>query len=90
MKKEVLNHDMKDCFKIVPTSTEENEFVIVIGNHLATEERFQSRAQAERKINKTDWNLVSAFFFALKEASGHEKKIKTEKFMDEYNKETEE
>lgn len=76
MKKEVLNYDMKDCFKIVPTSTEENEFVIVIGNHLATEERFQSRTQAERKLNKTDWNLVSAFFFALKEAVEHEKKIK--------------
>jgi hypothetical protein len=76
MKKEVLNHDMKDCFKIVPTSTEENEFVIVIGNHLATEERFQNRTQAERKLNKTDWNLVSAFFFALKEAVEHEKKIK--------------
>lgn len=76
MKKEVLNHDMKDCFKIVPTSTEENEFVIVIGNHLATEERFQSRTQAERRLNKTDWNLISSFFFALKEADEYEKKIK--------------
>lgn len=76
MKKEVLNHDMKDCFKIVPTNTEENEFVIVIGNHLATEERFQSRTQAERRLNKTDWNLISAFFFALKEAYEYEKKIK--------------
>lgn len=76
MKKEVLNHDMKDCFKIVPTNTEENEFVIVIGNHLATEERFQTKRQAERKLSKTDWNLVSAFFFALKEAAEHEKKIK--------------
>jgi hypothetical protein len=76
MKKEVLNYNMKDCFKIVPTNTEENEFVIVIGNHLATEERFQSRTQAERRLNKTDWNLISAFFFALKEAAEHEKKIK--------------
>ena len=50
--------------------------MIVIGNHLATEERFQSRTQAERRLNKTDWNLVSAFFFALKEAVEHEKKIK--------------
>lgn len=76
MKKEVLKNDMKDCFKIVPTNTEENEFVIVIGNHLATEERFQSRTQAERRLNKTDWNLISSFFFALKEAVEHEKKIK--------------
>lgn len=76
MEKEVLRNDMRNCFRIVPTNTEENEFVIVIGNHLATEERFQTKRQAERKINRTDWNLVSAFFFALKEAVEHEKKIK--------------
>ncbi len=69
---------MKDCFKIVPTNTNQTEFVIVIGNHLASEERFKSRVQAERKLNKTDWNLVSAFFFALKEAVEHENKIKEE------------
>ena len=63
MKKEVLRNDMKDCFKIVPTNTEENEFVIVIGNHLATEERFQSRAQAERKLNIT--TPLSAVFETL-------------------------
>lgn len=76
MEKQVLKNDMKDCFKIVPTNTEETEFVIVIGNHLASEERFKSRVQAERKLNKTDWNLVSAFFFALKESVEHENKLK--------------
>lgn len=76
MEKQTLKNDMKDCFKIIPTNTEETEFVIVIGNHLASEEKFKSKVQAERKLNKTDWNLVSAFFFALKEATEHEKKIK--------------
>ena len=81
MEKQILKNNMKDCFKIVPTNTEETEFVIVIGDHLATEERFQSKAQAERKLNKTDWNLVSSFFFALKEAIEHENKIKKENSM---------
>jgi len=76
MEKQILKNDMKDCFKIVPTNTEETEFVIVIGNHLASEEIFKSRVQAERRLNKTDWNLISAFFFALKEADEYEKKIK--------------
>ena len=44
------------------------EFIITIGNHLATEEKFKSRKAAEMRINKTDWNLVSALFYALKEA----------------------
>lgn len=90
MEKQILKNDMKDCFKIVPTNTEETEFVIVIGNHLASEEKFKSKAQAERKLNKTDWNLVSAFFFALKEAIEHENKIKEENLMNKYNKEPEE
>ena len=40
---------------------------------------FKSRKAAEMKINKTDWNLVSAFFFGLQEAVEHEKKLKEQK-----------
>lgn len=54
-------------------------------DHLATEEVFKSRKAAEMKINKTDWNLVSAFFFGIQEAIEHEKKLKEQK-----NQETEE
>lgn len=60
--------NLKEAFIIRPTDTDENEFMITIGNHLATEEKFKSRKAAEMRINKTDWNLVSALFYALKEA----------------------
>lgn len=60
--------NLKEAFIIRPTNTDENEFMITIGNHLATEEKFKSRKAAEMRINKTDWNLVSALFYALKEA----------------------
>lgn len=73
---EKIFDDMKDCFKIVPTSNEQNEYVIVIGNHLASKERFESVKKAEQRLNKTDWNLVSAFFFALKEAIEKENELK--------------
>lgn len=69
-------NNMKDCFKIVATNSEQNEYVIVIGNHLASEERFESIKKAEQRLNKTDWNLVSAFFFALKEAVEKENELK--------------
>lgn len=71
--------DMKNCFKIRPTDESQTEWMITIGNHLATEEVFKSKKAAEMKINKTDWNLVSAFFFGLQEAVEHEKKIKEQK-----------
>ena len=52
--------------------------MITIGNHLATEERFKSRKAAETRINKTDWNLVAAIFYALKEADKFEESIKNQ------------
>jgi hypothetical protein len=68
--------DMKDVFKILPTSTEENEYMIVIGKHLATTEKFPTREAAEKRINSVDWNLVTAMIYACKEADDYEKRLK--------------
>lgn len=70
--------NLKEAFIIRPTDTDENEFMITIGNHLATKEKFKSRKAAEIRINKTDWNLVAAMFYALKEADEFEKSIKNQ------------
>ena len=70
--------NLKDVFVIRPTDTNENEFMITIGNHLATEEKFKSRKAAEMRINKTDWNLIAAMVYALKEADEFEKSIKNQ------------
>lgn len=70
--------NLKEIFVIRPTDTNENEFMITIGNHLATEEKFKSRKAAEMRINKTDWNLVAAMVYALKEADEFEKSIKNQ------------
>ena len=70
--------DLKETFKIRPADADGNEYMITIGNHLATEEKFKSVKEAERRINKTDWNLVAALIYALKEADEYEKKLKQE------------
>lgn len=69
-------NDMKDVFKVLPTTQEENEYMIVIGKHLATTEKFPTREAAEEKINSTDWNLVAAMIYAIKEANEYEQKLK--------------
>lgn len=69
-------NDMKDVFKVLPTTQEENEYMIVIGKHLATTEKFPTREAAEEKINSTDWNLVAAMIYAIKEADEYEQKLK--------------
>lgn len=70
--------NLKEAFIVRPANTEETEFMITIGNHLATEEKFKSRKAAQMAINKTDWNLVSALIYALKEADEYEKSLKNE------------
>ena len=43
---EIEFNDMKDVFKVLPTTQEEKEYMIVIGNHLATTEKFPTREAA--------------------------------------------
>ena len=69
-------NDMKDVFRVLPTTQEENEFMIVIGKHLATTEKFPTREAAEEVINSINWNLVAAMIYACKEADEYEKKLK--------------
>ena len=68
--------NMRDIFKVLPTTKEENEYIIVIGTHLATTEKFPTREAAEDRINSIDWNLIVAVIYACKEADEYEKKLK--------------
>ena len=69
-------NDMKDIFRVLPTTQEEKEYMIVIGKHLATTEKFPTREAAEEVINSINWNLVAAMIYACKEADEYEKKLK--------------
>lgn len=71
--------NLSEAFIIRPADKEGKEYIITIGNHLATEEKFSSREAAEERINQTDWNLVAAMVYALKEADEFEKKNKAVK-----------
>lgn len=68
--------DLKEAFKIRKKDAESDDVIITIGNHLATEQVFQSEEEAQKVIDATDWNLVAALFYACKEADQWEKKMK--------------
>lgn len=68
--------NLKEAFKILKKDAESNEVIIVIGNHLATEQVFQSEEEAQKVIDATDWNLVAALIYACKEADQWEEKQK--------------
>ena len=68
--------NLKEAFKIRKKDTESDEVIITIGNHLATEQVFKSEKEAQKVIDKTDWNLVAALIYACKEADRWEEKAK--------------
>ena len=41
--------DLKEAFKIRPADADGNEYMITIGNHLATEEKIQERKRSRKK-----------------------------------------
>lgn len=68
--------DLKKAFKIRKKGAESNEVIITIGNHLATKQVFESEEEAQKVIDATDWNLVTALIYACKEADQWEEKQK--------------
>ena len=68
--------NLKEAFKIRKKNAETDEVIITIGNHLATNQVFKSEEEAQKVIDKTDWNLVVALIYARKEADQREEKQK--------------
>ena len=68
--------NLKEVFKIRKKDAETDNVIITIGNHLATEQVFESEEEAQKVINATDWNLVAALIYACKEADQWEEKQK--------------
>lgn len=68
--------NLKEAFKIRKKDAETDDVIITIGNHLATEQVFKSEEEAQKVIDATDWNLVTALIYACKEADQWEKEMK--------------
>lgn len=56
-----------EVFIVRPTNTEENDFMITIGNRLATTKRFKTAKAAQLFINKKPWELIATLIFACYE-----------------------
>ena len=52
--------NVKELFKIRPTNEEQNDFVITVGQHLATEQHFKTREEAEQYRDTPQWDMVIA------------------------------
>ena len=63
MENEVFNFNY--AFTIRALNEENNDFIITLGNHLATPEHFKSYDEAEKSIAAIDWNLVASLAMSL-------------------------
>lgn len=65
--------DYGSIFVVRPLDAEEKEYVITIGNHLATKKRFKTKADARRCIDDKNWDLIASLIFACHEMIEAEK-----------------
>lgn len=56
-KSEPMN--IADLFKVRPMDETNEEFIISIGNRLASTTIYNSREEAEKAIENKDWNLIA-------------------------------
>lgn len=52
--------NVKELFKIRPTNEEQNDFIITVGEHLATEQHFKTREEANQYRDTPQWDMVIA------------------------------
>ena len=88
--------NVKELFKIRPTNEEQNDFIITVGQHLATEQHFKTREEAEQYIDTPQWDMVLAMvaeMFTMHEEVKHKEDIekceKEEKPKEPTNKKAE-
>lgn len=59
---------VENFFKILPTNTEENDYVIVCGNVQASKKRFKKVKEAQEYINTKPWDLIFTISYAAHKA----------------------
>ena len=56
----MTNDQIKELFIARPTNEEQNDFVVIIGKHLATEEHFRTKEEAEAYKENPKWDMIFA------------------------------
>lgn len=71
--------NVKELFQIRPTNEEQNDYIITVGQHLATEKHFPTRKEAETYRDTPQWDMVLAMvgeMFIIHEENEHKQKSK--------------
>ena len=61
-------NEMK-IFRVRTLNEEQTDFVITVGNHLATEKHFSKEEEAEKYISEKNWDMIVALVAEMIEMS---------------------
>ena len=61
------NFEWSKIFRIQTLNEEQTEFVIMIGDKLASKELFKNKAHAAKYINEKPWELIAALICSIVE-----------------------
>ena len=63
----VMMFDFKDAFVVRATNPENNDFIITVGNRLATPKHYETQEEAQEAIKNRDWNLIATLAIEIAE-----------------------
>ena len=58
MEDNINNSEINEIFQVRPTNEKQDEYVITIGDNLATSKRFRTRTEAHKYIKSKAWDLI--------------------------------
>ena len=71
LKKETVTNammfDFEDAFVVRATNSENNDYIITIGNRYATPKHYESEEKAKKDIENRNWNLIATLAIELAE-----------------------
>ena len=62
-----MEYNFKDAFIVRAMNEENNDFIITLGDRIATPYHFSNQKEAERAIMKKDWNLIATLAISIAE-----------------------
>lgn len=71
--------NLNDLFQIRPTNEEQNDFIITVGQHLATEIHFKTHEEAEKYRDTPKWDMILAVIAGMFEIHTEDKHKKDKK-----------
>lgn len=64
-----MEYNFKDAFIVRAMNEENNDYIITLGDKIATPYHFSSQKEAERAIMKKDWNLIASLIISVTESA---------------------